>query len=355
MDPSFRALLVQKRDEALDWLLRAQRQTPDGGVCAWFDLQRGWCPTSYPEVTGYIIPTMWDAFALTGSAHYRDAAIEMTDWITEVQHPDGYVTSMDFQTPYVFDTGQDILGWVRSYRESGAANHLDAAVRAGEWLLRMQRADGSWWTTPTSGASQTYHSRVAWSLLQLADATSDTRYADAARRNLDWAVERQEPNGWFRGDPQRDMTHFLEYAVRGLIESGLWIGDDRYVAAGKRMADRVLQFVDDSGYLCGWFRSDWTPDAPSCCLTGSIQFAIVWLALCRETSDAGYRELAHRAMRYVIGTQTTDPGVPETYGAIAGSEPVDSEYAPMAYLSWGTKFLIDAIHLALDEDMRLTS
>src|SRR5690242_5664727 len=39
------------------WILRAQRN--DGGIPAYYSLLRGYSE-SYPEVTGYIVPTLYD-------------------------------------------------------------------------------------------------------------------------------------------------------------------------------------------------------------------------------------------------------------------------------------------------------
>src|SRR5919198_4213262 len=46
-------------EEAIGWLCRAQDNSAsnDGGVARHFSLVDGWAP-SYPETTGYIIPTV---------------------------------------------------------------------------------------------------------------------------------------------------------------------------------------------------------------------------------------------------------------------------------------------------------
>ena len=58
--------------EAIGWLKRAQDATPDRGVSRGYSLAwhphrraRGWQP-SYPETTGYIIPTFFDCAAALG-------------------------------------------------------------------------------------------------------------------------------------------------------------------------------------------------------------------------------------------------------------------------------------------------
>lgn len=343
MNATQRAELARRRDEALGWLLRAQRATPDGGVCAYYHVTRGWCPTSYPEVTGYVIPTLWDRYHVTGNPIYRDVALEMTEWITAVQRPDGAVTAMDFTTPYVFDTGQDIFGWVRSYRETGDSRWLDAAIRAGRWLVQMQSEDGSWTTTPTSGATHTYHARVSWALLELAEVTGDKRFQRAARRNLDWVVRQQEPNGWFRIPVQREMTHFLAYTARGLLESARLTDEAAYWEATFKMECPLRERVREDGFLCGWFESDWSASSDSCCLTGSLQLALVWLLLFLETGESVFSDTAERVVCYVAKTQRLETPNDGIRGAIAGSEPLEGEYAPYTYLSWATKFFIDAV------------
>ena len=60
-------------DQGIAWLGRAQdySATADGGVARDFNLVSGWA-TSYPETTGYIVPTMIEY----GKHHNNDDAIE---------------------------------------------------------------------------------------------------------------------------------------------------------------------------------------------------------------------------------------------------------------------------------------
>ena len=56
---------------AIDWLKYAQDATKDVGVSAQYILGLGW-QTSYPETTGYIIPTMFDYFRFTKDEDFRE-------------------------------------------------------------------------------------------------------------------------------------------------------------------------------------------------------------------------------------------------------------------------------------------
>jgi rhamnogalacturonyl hydrolase YesR len=345
--------LILHRQRAANWILSAQKATPNGGVSAWYNLSTGYCPTSYPEVTGYIIPTMFDLSQLTGEKKHRDVAIEMADWITSVQLPTGAVPTMDFSTPYVFDTGQCISGWVVAYKETGDARYLKAAEKAASWLAGIQSQDGSFPLTPFTRSTHTYHSRVSWMLLQLYELTQNSMYRDVAVRNLDWALGFQRPNGWCV-PTSRETTHFIAYSGRGMLEASQITGNKAYLVFAQRLADALIQLQLPSGMLYGEYDKAWKPVVASSCLTGNLQTAIIWMRLYTIAGDEKYREAARKAIDYVLATQdvaSPDPGI---NGSIAGSHPLDGSYCPNTYLSWATKFLIDAVNLLLDPKRMLS-
>ena len=67
------------------WILDAQR--PDGGIAAYYSLLTGYSQ-SYPEVTGYIVPTLYDftRTAAHGEEHEAVTAAERaTCWLLTLQ------------------------------------------------------------------------------------------------------------------------------------------------------------------------------------------------------------------------------------------------------------------------------
>ena len=112
-------------DAAIQWICRAQDATPDGGVARSFGFVyqpffrcKGWV-ASYPETTGYIIPTMFDYARESGRQDLFDRAVRMADWECDVQMANGAVqggTVAQPASPAVFNTGQVIFGWVRAYQ-----------------------------------------------------------------------------------------------------------------------------------------------------------------------------------------------------------------------------------------------
>ena len=70
----------QAIDEGVAWLGRAQdcSASADGGVARHYSLINGW-GTSYPETTGYIVPTMLAYAKLSGDEQARNRAKRMLD------------------------------------------------------------------------------------------------------------------------------------------------------------------------------------------------------------------------------------------------------------------------------------
>jgi len=101
--------------EGVKWLARAQdnSSTRDGGVARHYSLIDGWA-ASYPETTGYIIPTLIKYGVERGMTEPVTRARRMLDWLVSIQFPQGgFQGGMINQTPRVpvtFNTGQILTG-----------------------------------------------------------------------------------------------------------------------------------------------------------------------------------------------------------------------------------------------------
>src|SRR5919204_2037723 len=71
---------------ALEWLLHSQAVTGTGGFAAAYSFKDGWLPP-YPETTGYIIPTLFDGYAMLGETRLCQAAMSAAVWELEIQLP----------------------------------------------------------------------------------------------------------------------------------------------------------------------------------------------------------------------------------------------------------------------------
>lgn len=341
-------------DAALQWLCRAQDFSTggDGGVARDFSLISGWA-SSYPETTGYIVPTFLEQAQLRGSDDLRARARRMLDWLISIQLPSGGfqggTIGMQPVVPVVFNTGQILMGL--SAGEKAFGTYRESLVRAADWLVQIQDADGCWRQGASPFALQgdkTYDLHVAWGLMEAARLVPDRGYGEAAMANVRWGMTMQTANGWMDRcclfDPTQPLAHTLGYALRGLVEGYLYSRDPAVLDAARRLADGLVGQLRQDGFLPGRLGADWSARAEWACLTGSAQIAHCWLQLYRETGEKRYLEGAQRANCYVGRTMRLDVSV-DARGAVPGSFPIDGDYCSYQYPNWATKFMVDSLTL----------
>ncbi len=346
-------------DAGLLWLGVAQDNTAsgDGGIARHYSPLTGWA-ASYPETTGYAIPTLLLHGSLRADAGLLDRARRALDWLLSIQMANGaFQGSTIGVTPVVavtFDTGQILMGLAAGARTFGEP-YTTSMGRAADWLTQTQSPDGAWRTpnpyvdTP-EGTVRTFETHVAWGLLEASRVNPDTPWAEAGLKNIRWALTHQKPNGWFANCcldyPEEPLTHTLAYALRGVIEGYRLVRDPALLEASLRTASGLAKCIDANGFLPGRLDSEWRPRSKWACLTGTAQTAICLMLLHQETQDSALRAAALRASRYVRRTLSLD-GAPETRGGVKGSFPVSGKYGHFQYLNWACKFMIDANALEL--------
>lgn len=220
--------------------------------------------------------------------------------------------------------------------------------RAADWLVETQDADGCWRKHPTpfvAPGEKAYETHVAWGLLEAARLEPNRGYAEAALRNVRWAMGLQKENGWFEkcclADFTQPLTHTLGYALRGILENYKFTGDSASLKASLKAAEGLLGTLRGDGFLPGRLNSDWKGTVKWSCLTGSVQIAICWMLLYQYTGEVGYKNAALSVNRFVRRTMKIDDP-PETRGAIKGSFPVYGNYCKYEFPNWACKFFVDA-------------
>jgi hypothetical protein len=338
------------------WLCRAQDRCGGQGVSAAYSLVRGWEPP-YPETTGYIIPTFYDYAMMTGQEEFCDRARRMADWEISVQLPSGAVVAgylrkkNEGQRAAVFNTGQVILGFCRAFAETRDERYLTAAKRAGDWLLSVQGSDGTWiLDTPIVQTTEhTYDVRTAWSLLELHACVGESKYADAAVRNLEWSLAQQHEDGWFANNAFSPKvfpyTHNISYVMEGFFESWRLTHDSRYLKATQKTAERLLRIFELRRFMPGEFDAGWKTKASYSCLTGNAQIAGVWLRLFQEGQDVRFLNAALKLNDSVKACQSLSDIHPAVRGGVKGSQPFGGGYTPHTFVNWGAKFLADSLML----------
>jgi squalene-hopene/tetraprenyl-beta-curcumene cyclase len=190
---------VEKR--AIEWLLGMQ--SSDGGWAA-FDVDNNWellnrvpfadhnamLDPTCPDITGRVM----EALCRRGMTYTDPAIARGVEYLITHQKADGSWYGR-WGVNYVYGTFLAIRG----LRASGAPWARSSIETAVNWLRSVQNPDGGW---GESCASYSQHhfvpaistaSQTAWALLGLA-AGGDTGSL-AARRGLDWLLDRQKSDG----------------------------------------------------------------------------------------------------------------------------------------------------------------
>ncbi|NNE98782.1 MAG: hypothetical protein HKN25_07155, partial [Pyrinomonadaceae bacterium] len=292
--------------ETFDWLKHAHDACGGKGVSGGYSVIDGWLPP-YPETTGYIIPTFYDYAEWTGTDEWWQRAEAMAEWEIEVQMPNGAVQAGLFETgkeqiPAVFNTGQVILGWCRAYTEAKEEKYLQAATRAGDWLISVQADDGSWKfeSQETETNVHAYDVRTAWSLLEIYDITKEEKYRQSAEKQIDWTLLQQKKNGWFENNAfftsadkwTAPFTHTIAYVCEGLQEAYRILGKEEYFTAYEKTAKRLMRIFELRRFMAGDFNEKWRSSSKYSCLTGNAQIAGIWLKLFQTNSDVRYLNAA---------------------------------------------------------------
>lgn len=338
--------------EATRWLCRAQdcSASADGGVASHFKLGEGWA-TSYPETTGYIVPTMLECARRLGNASLRDRARRMLDWLVSIQFENGSFHGGRVGTvplvPVTFNTGQVLIGLAAGVQEFGSA-YAEPMRRAAEWLVATQEDDGSWTAHPsplTASGAKTYEIQTSAGLLEASRVEANDRWAAAALANVDWALGLQRDSGWFEAcDIRRHdepLTHTIGYALRAILGAYLFSGRSRYLDAARITGDALASVMRADGFLPGRLDEGWRGTVGWACLPGTSQIAECWLLLFEQTCELRYKDAALRANRYVRRTVRSS-GPEDVRGGVFGSFPADGGYSANKLLNWAAKFFLDA-------------
>jgi folate-dependent phosphoribosylglycinamide formyltransferase PurN len=340
---------------AAGWLRRAQSATGDGGVSGRYRLLGGWS-SSYPETTGYIVPTFIALARELADPDYLEAARQAIGFLVSVQLPSGAFPGMEraenSTTPSTFNTAQIVHGlmsWHAATRDPAA---LDAARRAGDWLVSVQDEDGAFRRHCYLDVATTYSAHASCWLADLGQYLDEGRFLTAAGRHLDWVLRQRDlDTGWIdlcgfdRADhaARRAFTHTIAYTLSGMLRTATVLRREDGIGAVRQAALALLRRLEISRWMPGVLNHRWQAVEPYACLTGNAQLALLWIELYELDRDPRYLNAAFKAIDIVKRAQPMASANPGIRGGIPGSDPIWGGYIYMAIPNWAAKFFVDAL------------
>jgi len=340
---------------AAAWLERAQDAGGDGGIAGRYGLRTGWT-SSYPETTGYIVPTLIRIADLLGEPRFRERARRGIDFLLSVQLKRGAFPGLEIADnrtePSIFNTAQIICGLRAWHVDCNDERALDAARRACDWLVAQQDPDGAWRKYPYGNVPSTYMAHAACWIAELGTYLDRKDYLDTARRHLEWVLQQQDPaTGWFdlcgfTEESHRSRwapTHTIAYTIWGVLMTSRILEHEAGMRAARTAAMGVARRLELSGWLPGILDHAWRGRAAYACLTGNAQMALVWLELHRLRGEPILLNAACKAIDLVKRAQPMSSSDAGIRGGIPGSDPVWGDYMYVRIPNWAAKFFIDAL------------
>ncbi len=292
-------------EAAVNWLVA--HRIPESGIAI-----TNSDPRPYPEVTGYLIPTLLRAGEI-------QLAITLADWLISIQSPDGGFHGTD-GSEHLFDTGQVLRGLLAVVGlVPGVETHIR---RAAEWLLGSCDEGGVIRPFPGSAWSKIYSKRISENihlyvlppLLEAGRILDEHRYTECALKSLDYYLHKPDLLHF------DFLTHFYGYVLEALVD----LGRHDLARAG---LEPVLQAQHPDGLIPA------VPGAQWMCTPGSAQMAVVGYKL-------GLNEFANATMDRLLLFQMPSGGFLGSYGPGAS-------YCANAEPSWACKYFLDACHLRI--------
>lgn len=309
---------------ALDWLVHAQDVTGSGAFAPHYPLGGSagdgllGAHRARPDTTGAVIPTLYLAAWYLQRPELARRAERAAQWAVEIQLSSGAVWGG------VVGTGRALLGWLSSFAETGSGVFAGAARRAGRFLFATLDHDDVW---RRDGAHSPH---TAWALAEAGRRLGAPEFRAAAARHLRAVMRVPHDDGWTRDYRQPECPRSLcaiADAIRGLLEGGHLLGEERLMAPAARAAVRVAAAMAPDGRLPGRFVTGWRPSGSAWCLVGQARMVNIWLRLFEITGASEWLEPVRPALDVLASAQHRD-------GAIGG---------PSRVSSTATKLFIDAL------------
>lgn len=294
-------------ERAINWLLK-YKQSNSGISYSNKELR------AYPEVTGYLIPTLIDY------GHY-EAAKDCTKWLLTIQQEDGGFADINHTKEFVFDTAQILRGLLCFSQDVEIGDAVTRAVeKACDFLFNHMIDKGK------GGYIEQYsHDHMIPETILLytlpplkkaAEVLGKEEYLEAVENCIHF-YEMQD--SFLRTE---DLTHFLAYEIEALID----LGRTKQV---EKVLEELFSAQMEDGAIPSSKGSKWI------CTPGTAQLALCELKL-------GRKEGAEKVLEWMRKAQMPGGGFWGSYGA-------NARYFAGEEISWAVKYYLDAERLYIEK------
>lgn len=274
----------------IDWILNSGIQNIDGSHAgsfnAWYEPENKTYPFLYSEITGYGITTLLYTNTMDKNNIYVKRAGMAADWLIKYaidtsggvrarKYPNGVRNGYSFDSNilYTFDSGMVLCGLANIYSVTKDQRHLEAAIKVAEFMLSMQRRDGTFYISydlntgerindtqeKWSTQSGSYQAKFSIGLLKMHNITDDESFRHASINVCNAALKMQEREGNFitHQDEKSTHTHPHCYSCEGLTYAGTILKENKFLESAAIAVKWALDNqLDNGGVPCEYINNN---------------------------------------------------------------------------------------------------
>ena len=349
-DIPYRSALLESLELNLQWILNSINATSGNGSAAYRWMWGKWGDT-YPETTGYLIPTLLNANHHTDVFDIEASAKELIGFLISIQNENGsFPLSVGSNKVNVFDTAQILLGLSNAYERYKDDDILNSIQKCHIWLSDQFNRNGK---IPDNNLVEdynpTYYLRIIWPLMFSGSILNVEVSNSLQMAYSKWAQKISEGRvydaSFVPGDAS--YSHTVIYAVRGLIECDNFIQDSEIHRADaflKIATEQILEYGSYPGRIFG----DGKMDYSFICTAGHVQLILCLL----KRKELLSKEKLHQVISILFSpVYKSQKNRGYNKGAVPSSIPVYGPYQRFKYTNWSQKFYCDAVMSIIDSNL----
>ena len=336
--------------ENISWIEKSFIINKNQGSSKYKTLLGHWSE-SYPETTGYLIPTLISANRILDNLDLITICHEQIGYFKSLHLSNGaFKIEKSVNKPLVFDTAQILFGLIK-YSDEFQTDEIHELINSSyQWLCDTLDSDGQFThSNYVKNYNPAYYARIVWPML-MAENYLNQNHSDKTLALYNYLLSLHNANGTFSkcsfDNQDTFFTHNLIYAYRGLWESSVLLNDSHIQ---KRLEDdlkNICTSIISTKHFNGEFNENWQHRRKYICCVGNAQLVCLLLNIYNLNKNRTYLEAIPSLMKPLLKAQKKI--FPFNRGAIPSSIPVWERYQRFKFTNWTQKFFADALIALID-------
>jgi len=356
-------------DAAIEWLCESDIINKDKHKASFGGINNGylWRDKKYQyvynEITGYAVNAFIALSQWLGKEKYLQYSKDAADYLISLQAKDDSMleygaishslTLPDLKNVkkyYSFDNAIILHGMINVYRITNEEKYHDACLDIGNWLLRMQKEDGSFYSyydAESNVIDHEYdefffdngclHVKNAVGLMYLNHISDKKHYYNAALKVCNWGERLLERDGIFWANPRKKyvFTHAHCYATEGYLYAYYLSNKQEYLNIAKKAGEALMALQNHDGSLYRIYKNKLSMKRlfnkkykislrdginerkyPWKTIDATAQASRIWTLLYSIDSEEKYLKAAKKAIDFITKNQVLDTDDHNMFGGL---------------------------------------